>query len=223
MTRDLNREARGRIAAAEAVRSQIAREIHDDFSQRLAAFAVSLRLVGKELPEGGPQRAELDAIGRGLAELGEDLRRLSHDLHPATLERRGLAAALRDHCVEIERRQGLRVELELEGSEGSFPPEVAFGLYRIAQEALANTVRHAGASVASVALWAISNTARLTVTDDGRGFDPNAARRSGGVGLASLEERAQLLGGSCRITSAPGAGTRVEVAVPLPAEGTLRS
>jgi tetratricopeptide (TPR) repeat protein len=216
-----HRGAGPRIAAAEEGRRRVAREIHDDFSQRLAGLALSLQAAGQGFPEDDPRRGELDCVGAGLAELGEDLRRLSHDLHPATLERRGLAVALRDHCAEIERRHGPRVDLSLKGIEGSFPPEAALGLYRIVQEALANTVRHAGAKTASVTLRATSTSARLTVTDDGRGFDPDAARRSGGVGLASLAERAGLLGGRCLVTSSPGAGTRIEVSVPLPGEGML--
>lgn len=216
MTGDPRRGAGRRIAAAEEGRRRVAREIHDDFSQRLAALALSLHGVGRELPEGDPRRGELDGIGGGLAELGEDLRRLSHDLHPSALERRGLAVALRDHCAEIERRHGPRVELSLDAAKDLFPPEVALGLYRIVQEALANTVRHAGARTAAVALRATSGTARLTVIDDGQGFDPEAARRSGGLGLASLDDRAGLLGGRCLITSSPGAGTRIEVTVPLP-------
>lgn len=208
----------GRLAALEEGRRRIAREIHDDFSQRLAGLAVALRVVRKQLPEGHPQLSGLDAIGTGLAELGEDLRRLSHDLHPVALERRGLPEALLDHCAEIERRDGLRVDLRVTGVASSFPPDVALGLYRIVQEALANTVHHAGASTACVTLRAASGTAFLTVADDGGGFDPGAARRAGGVGLASIEERVQLLGGRCRIASAPGAGAEIEVTVPLPAE-----
>ena len=211
----------GRLAAAEEGRRRIAREIHDDFGQRLAGLALALKAARKKLPEGDPQLPELDAIGGSLAELGEDLRRLSHDLHPAALERRGLAAALRDLCAEMERRHGLRVDLRLTGVEDTFPPDTALGLYRIAQEALGNTVRHAGARTAQVALRATPRTARLSIVDDGDGFDPAAAGRSGGVGLASLEERAQLLGGRCRIASAPGSGTAIEVAVPLPAQGAL--
>lgn len=211
----------GRLAAAEEGRRRIAREIHDDFGQRLAGLALALRAARKKLPEGDPQLPELDAIGGSLAELGEDLRRLSHDLHPAALERRGLAEALRDLCAEMERRHGLRVELSLAGVEDDFPPDIALGLYRIAQEALGNTVRHAGARNAQVALRATTRTARLAIVDDGAGFDPGAARRAGGVGLASIEERAQLLGGRCRIASAPGSGTEIEVAVPLPAQGAL--
>lgn len=223
MAGDLHRGARRRISAAEAVRRQVAREVHDDFSQRLAALAFSLRAVSKELPGDSPQRAELQGIGGGLAELGEDLRRLSHDLHPAALEHRGLAAALRDHCGEIERRHGLRVELSLDGAGDPFPPEAALGLYRIVQEALANSVRHAEARTAAVSLRVASGKALLTVTDDGRGFDPGTARSAGGLGLPGLEERARGLGGRCRIASAPGAGTRIEVIAPLPAEGPFAS
>ncbi len=209
----------GRLAAAEEGRRRIARELHDDFSQRLAGLALALKAARQQLPESDPQLPELDAIGGSLAELGEDLRRLSHDLHPAALERRGLAEALRDLCEEIERRHGPRVSLRLTGAEDSFPPDLALGLYRIAQEALANAVRHAGARTVHVTLRAAAGTARLTVADDGGGFDPREARRAGGVGLASIEERAQSLGGRCRITSAPGAGTGIEVTVPLPAKG----
>ena len=211
----------GRLAAAEEVRRRIAREIHDDFGQRLAGLALALKGARKKLPEGNPQLPELDAIGGSLAELGEDLRRLSHDLHPAALERRGLAEALRDLCAEMERRHGLRVALRLAGDENAFPPDIALGLYRIAQEALGNTVHHAGARTAQVTLQATARTARLSIVDDGAGFDPVAARRAGGVGLASIEERAQLLEGRCRIASEAGSGTEIEVAVPLPAHGAL--
>jgi len=207
----------GRLAAAEEGRRQIAREIHDDFGQRLAGLALALRAARKQLPEAHSQIAELDSIGGSLAELGEDLRRLSHDLHPAALERRGLAEALHDHCAEIERRHGLRVDLAITGvtcNEGSSPPppDIALGLYRIVQEALANTVRHAGAQTASVTLRATSDTARLTVADDGRGFAP--AETTAGFGLTGMRERVHLVAGSVDIDSAPGHGTRLTVLVP---------
>jgi two-component system, NarL family, sensor kinase len=210
-----------RLAAADEERRRIAREIHDDFGQRLAGLACALKAARKKLPQGAPQIPELDAISASLADLGEDLRRLSHDLHPAALERRGLAEALRDLCAEMERRHGLRVDLRLTGIEQTFPPDVALGLYRIAQVALENTVRHAGARTAQVTLRTTARAARLAVVDDGSGFDPQAARRKGGVGLASLEERTQLLGGRCRIASAPGSGTQIEVTVPLRALSAL--
>ena len=204
-----------RVAVEEEARRRIAREIHDDLGQRLAALGLELRVARRKFPEDGPQRYELDAVAGSLAELAEDLRRLSHDLHPAVLERSGLAEALRDHCAEVERRHGLPVRLSLQAA-GPFPPDLTLGLYRIAQEALANIVRHAGARSVQVTLRTAGGDAHLTVVDDGAGFDPEAARGSGGLGLASLDERARLLGGRCGVTSTPGAGTRIEVAVPLP-------
>ncbi len=205
----------------EDARRRIARELHDDYCQRLAALALELKAVRRQHGDGDARGSALDVLGGRLAGLGEDLRGLSHDLHPAALERLGLAEALRDHCAEVERRHGLRVRLSLRGVEGAFAPEVALGLYRIVQEALANAVRHAHAKMARVALRVAVGAVRLTVADDGSGFDPEAARRAGGLGLASVEERARLLGGRCRIASAPGAGTAIEVSVPLHSFGRL--
>ncbi|HEX4952408.1 MAG TPA: tetratricopeptide repeat protein [Thermoanaerobaculia bacterium] len=208
-----------RVAATEAARRRIARQIHDDFSQRLAGLALALRSVRKELPEEHPCRIELDTLSGRMAELGKDLRHLSHDLHPAALERRGLAEALRDHCSEVEARHGLPVELDLPSGERPIPPETALGLFRITQEALANVVRHAGARRARVSLTVLAGSARVIVSDDGAGFDARIPGRAGGLGLATIEERAGLLGGTCRIASQPGAGTEVEVTVPLPVQG----
>ena len=204
-----------RVAVEEEARRRIAREIHDDLGQRLAALGLELRVARRKFPEDAPQRHELDAVSGSLAELAEDLRRLSHDLHPAVLERSGLAEALRDHCAEVERRHGLPVRLSLRAA-GPFPPDLTLGFYRIAQEALANIVRHAGARSVQVTLWTDGGDAHLRVVDDGAGFDPAAARGSGGLGLSSLDERARLLGGRCHVASNPGAGTRIEVAVPMP-------
>ncbi len=205
------------VAGEEAARRRIGREIHDDLSQRLAALAFEVRRVRTQLPEASPQRIDLDGVGAHLAEVADDLRHLSHDLHPAVLERRGLTEALRDHCGEVEQRHGLRVGLSLRDEAGDpLPPDFALGLYRIVQEALANTVRHAGARTAQVTLSLAGGVAHLEVVDDGAGFDPEAARQAGGLGLASLDERARLFGGRCRITSSSGAGTRIEVSVPLP-------
>ncbi|HSG40196.1 MAG TPA: protein kinase [Thermoanaerobaculia bacterium] len=222
MASELPRGLRGTkrlIAGQEDARRRIARQLHDDHCQRLAAVSYELQAVRGQLAEGDPRRSGLDAVIAGLAELSEDLRRLSHDLHPAILERRGLAEALRDNCGEIERRHGLPVRLSLRGDGGPLPPlppETALGLYRIAQEALANTARHAAARSAHVTLRITAGKAHLSVADDGAGFDSGEARRTGGLGLASIEERAGLLGGRCRIASAPGAGTEIDVTVPLP-------
>ncbi len=217
MNGDLQTQTGRLIAGEEEARRRIARELHDDHCQRLAALALELKAVRRQHADGDSRGAALDALGRSVAGLAEDLRDLSHDLHPAVLERQGLAEALHDHCAEVERRSCLEVRLSLrDGAEDPLPPAYVLGLYRIVQEALVNTVHHAGARTVHVTLGIAAGEAHLAMLDDGAGFDPDAARRAGGLGLAIVEERARLLGGRCRITSAPGAGTEIEVTVPLP-------
>ncbi|HWM94320.1 MAG TPA: tetratricopeptide repeat protein [Thermoanaerobaculia bacterium] len=225
MATDIPQTVARLIAGEEEARRRIARELHDDHCQRLAALGFELAAVRRQLAEDDPRRSGLDVLGADLARLGEDLRRLSHELHPAILEHRGLSEALRDACGEIERRHGLPVRLSLPQEEGrlpQLPQDIALGLYRIAQQALSNIIRHAAAREVHVTLRISSRQARLCVADDGAGFDPHEAHQAGGLGLASIEERAGLLGGRCRIVSAPGAGTEIEVTVPLPEpEGAL--
>lgn len=221
MTGDPRRNVGWLIAGEEEARRRIARELHDDHCQRLAAFGFELEAVRRQIAADDPRRAGLDALSAGLAGLGEDLRRLSHDLHPALLERRGLAEALRDSRGEIERRHGLAVRLSLPEDDHlsplpALPPDIALGFYRIVQEALSNVVRHAAAREVHIALRLTARQARLSVADDGAGFDPAAAHQAGGLGLASIAERAGLLGGWSRIVSAPGGGTEIAVVVPLP-------
>lgn len=212
---ELRRLAARLVASEEEARRRVGRELHDDVGQRLAALAFELEVVRRDLLDDAP-RSHLDAVGAGLAELSEDLRRLSHDLHPAALERRGLAAALADHCAEVEHRHHLPVRFSVSDAGDPFPPEVPLGLFRIAQEALSNAVRHARARGVHVTLRTAAGTAHLAVADDGVGFDPDVARRGKGLGLTAIEERAHLLGGRCRVASLPGAGTEIDVCVPLP-------
>lgn len=210
-------DLRRRFAGEEEARRRIAREIHDDLCQRFAAAAIELKVVRRELAEDDPHRGELDAVAASLVELAGDLRHLSHDLHPTLLDGRGLAEALGDYFAGAERRHGLPVRLTVLGAEGVFPPDLSLNLYRIAQEALANVIRHAGAQTVQVTLKSAGGDLSLEVADDGAGFDPAGARgTAGGLGLSSIEERARLLGGRCGITSAPGVGTRIAVTVPLP-------
>jgi two-component sensor histidine kinase len=204
------------VTAEEEARRRISQELHDDICQRLAALALELRVVRKQLPDGAPQRIDLDAVTAQMAELAEDVHRLSHDLHPAILERRGLAEALHDLGHEIERRCSLPVRLTLRNTETPLPQQMALGLYRIAQEALANVVRHAGAREARLTMTVDEGAVHLAVVDDGAGFVTDAVSRGHGLGLAGIGERARLLGGLCRISSSPGAGTEIDVIVPLP-------
>ncbi len=220
---ELRRLAARRVAAEEEARWRVARELHDDLGQRVTAAAIELKVVRRRIPDGDPLGPDLSAVGGLLADLGEDLRRLSHELHPAALERCGLVAALRDHCVEVARRFDLAIRLSLCEIDGALPQDVALGLYRCAQEGLANVVRHSAARTVHVTLMKVEGAMQLSLVDDGVGFDPVAARAIRGLGLASLEERAELLGGACRIVSAPGAGTEIEVTVPASLESDFDS
>ena len=132
----------------------------------------------------------------------EGIRRLSHDLHPATLRLVGLAAALRAHCVEVEKRHDVQVHFTTDGDFADLHPDVAVCLFRIAQESLRNGVVHGDARRLAVSLARSGDHVELTVTDDGRGFDLEAVRRDGsGLGLVSIEERAHVIGGDVQIVT----------------------
>lgn len=205
---------RHRIAGEELARRRLARVLHDDHGQRVAAFGFELKAVRRLLPEDDPSRSRLDSLARQLTELGQDLRRLSHAVHPVLLDHRGLEAALRAIGAEAEERHGLAVELDLLGPLDRLPREVTLALYRIVQEGLSNAGLHARARTVRLRLEVTGSLVRLGLKDDGKGFDAEAARRTGGLGIASMEERARLLGGRCQISSAPGAGTAIEVSLP---------
>jgi signal transduction histidine kinase len=155
------------------------------------------------------------------------VRRLSRDLHPATLPLVGLAASLKAHCIEVEERYDVQVSLATEGDLERIDPEVALGLFRIAQEALRNAAVHGDARrlAVDVATAPADGRITLTVADDGCGFDVEGVRGNGGLGLLTMEERARLIGGTLSINTNPGAGTtiRVQVLTAADAQGVAGS
>jgi two-component system sensor histidine kinase UhpB len=213
------RELAGRlITAQEAERSRIARELHDDLSQRLAAISMGLSALKRHTQQGDGQK-DLARLQRGAIELAAEVRSLSHELHPGILRHAGLAAALKATCRELDGRNGLAVTFAAPpaGDDGvpQLPQNVTICLYRVAQEALRNIARHARATRAAVILRPDHDALNLVVCDDGCGFDAAAARSSPGVGLASMEERVRLVHGSIEIDTHPGRGTELRVSVPL--------
>jgi len=208
------------VKAQESERQRIARELHDDTGQTLTALGLGLRGLAENLPD-NPQRAVYQArqleglAGAGLA----GLQRLIAGLHPPQLDDLGLLAALRWYSGEIKERYGLEVQLCSQGDLNDIPPVVRTVLYRIAQEALTNTVRHARASQVAILLEGAPDRLRLEVRDNGRGFDPQetlAANRSQpSWGLLGMIERAALVGGECHVQSEPGKGTCIDVILPL--------
>lgn len=217
-SRDALRELSGRlIHAQERERARVAQELHDGVNQGLALLAVELDLLGQRPPEGvaalRDRLAELSARTRALA---SDVHRLSHGLHPAKLERLGLAAAVAGFCREAA-AGGMAIQFAAHDVPRVLPQSVALCLYRAAQAALGNVLTHSGATAAVVELTGSPEAIALRVTDDGRGFDPAVPPSPDSLGLVILRERVALVQGEAGWQSSPGRGTTVWVRVPLPA------
>jgi signal transduction histidine kinase len=196
-------------------RNRLARELHDSVTQRLFGVVLAAESAATLLERSPAAAAEEIARVRELARGAMDeLRAVVFELRPASLEAEGLTAALRKHVDVLRRVSGSRIELRV-GDPPRLGADDAGQVFRIAQEALQNALRHAGAEHIEVRLEDGRGLLRLSVADDGRGFDAAArAVRGRRLGLTSMEERAAELGGRLSISSEPGAGTRVELEVP---------
>jgi len=204
------------IFAQEVERTRIARDLHDDACQEVAAIAVdvsNLRKKDAPLQDSDVQQTLL-SVQRRMARVAEGLRLLSHDLHPNLLKHAGLAAALEAHCAEVERQYHIQVSFHAEGQVEPANPVVMLSLFRIGQEALRNAAKHGHAQQVDLTLSEQGDGLALSVTDDGWGFDPGGVRHNGGLGLVSIEERARLVKGQVTIHSGPQQGTTISVRVP---------
>ena len=215
-SRELSRRL---IRAQEEERALLARELHDDVSQRLAVLAIEVGHA--ELAAADGEQAEaMQTVREGLVSLSEDIHSLAYQLHPSVLEELGLAEALRSECE----RRGRSGEVDVAADLGPLPrgltTDSALCLFRIAQEALANVARHARARQATVILRQAGDGLLLAVSDDGLGFDPERSGEGMHLGLASMSERVRLVRGTLDIESAPGQGTRVIAWVPVEADGS---
>jgi two-component system NarL family sensor kinase len=209
-------EAAGARALAAEERNQLAREIHDTLAQSLAALTMQLEVVDARAADQGDRR--LSAAATRSLELArsalEEARRSVLELRAAPLEGRTLTQALEQLASEVPDAGGLEIQVAADGMTGEeLPAAVALGLYRIAQQAIANVARHAGAHHATIRLRRVPGGVRLRVEDDGTGFDP-AEVPSGRFGLVGMSERARLLGGTLRLESWPAGGTVIDVTVP---------
>jgi two-component system sensor histidine kinase UhpB len=214
------RELTGRLMfAQEQERRHIARELHDDLSQQVAALAISISNTKRLLARGGSGErvlADLDALQHKTTELADAMRELSHGLHPAALEHGGLAAGLTSFAAEFSRREGVDVAITAVGEDSAIAPHVALALYRIVQESIRNVARHSGARRAEVIVTIGDARVEVMVKDEGSGFDVVHSRNRDGLGLISIEERVRLLQGKLLVTSRPGHGTDLLVQIPLP-------
>jgi PAS domain S-box-containing protein len=211
------RDLAGRlITAQEEERARVARELHDDFTQRLAMLAIQVDSLREKQPP-DDTRDRLAEIHRAVVGLSRDVGQIARQLHPAILEDLGLADALRSECGALAEHAGIHVHAELEPLPEATSAETSLCLYRIAQEALRNLARHARVSEARISLAPIRGELVLRIEDAGVGFDADALDGRRGLGLASMRERVRVLGGTLAIESRPGAGTVIEARVPLSA------
>ena len=201
---------RGRVAERE----RLGRELHDGLAQILASLLVDLDAIQHLLQSG----READAVGEvermraQTASLYDDVRDVVSDLRTPVAEH-GIGAALEEQALAFEERHGITVHLQTDDLE-PLPTSVAWQLFRIVQQALANIRQHSGASNVWITLTSTGEELELTVADDGRGFDPAAPPEPGSIGLASMRERTRELGGSFRVEPRQGGGTCVRVVLP---------
>jgi PAS domain S-box-containing protein len=204
------------IEAQDEERKRIAREIHDDYNQRLAVLAIDLEELAENVGESsGEGSQKVHELFNRISELGADLHSLSHRLHSSTLESLGLVAGLKAFCAEFSDQQGIQVDFASENVPRGIPGDMALCIFRIAQEALRNVKRHSGANRAEVRLEWSDNSLHLSVFDRGRGFDSNKPSVECGIGIRSMEERLRLLGGQLEIHTRPMEGSRIHAWLPF--------
>jgi signal transduction histidine kinase len=207
--------ARQLIASQENERKRIASELHDSLGQSLVIIRNWALLGAAQLGEQAPAREELDEITTTASRAISEVREIAYNLGPYHLDRLGLAGTIQDMVNRVAQASKIHFTTELEPVEGVLMRETEMNLYRIAQETINNLVKHSQASEARVTLSRESGKVRLTVADNGQGFDPHQTAGSGssGFGLPGIAERVRLLRGVWEVHSAPGQGTRIEITV----------
>ena len=214
----LSTVSRRLIVAQEQERFRIARELHDDLGQRMALLRIGLEEFGRNtIGLSSEAREKLYNIAEVASEVSSNIHDVSHQLHPSKLDILGLLPSLRGFCREFSEQHHLRVQFVHDDIRRQLPKDVTLCLFRIAQEALRNIVKHSGATEAKVELSGQDEQVNLDISDSGTGFDPESVEGGAGLGLISMGERLGLVGGHLIVESKPSHGTRIRVLVPLPA------
>lgn len=214
---ELQRLTEKLLTAQDEERKRIARDLHDDFNQRLAALAVELETLERStighLPE--PILRQFAEVRAGIGQISDDLHDLAYNLHPSLLDHVGLEAAMRDHVAEFTKRTGMPATFTPREVPKVLSPEVKTNLFRVLQESLQNVSKHAQASHVTIRLSGSSKGVGVSVRDNGKGFDlENKDARVKGLGLTSMQERTRLLGGFFRVHSLAREGTKVCAWIP---------
>jgi PAS domain S-box-containing protein len=205
----------------EKERSRIGRELHDDFAQRLALLTIKLQELECDPTLPSNNMSQAAELRKQANQLSVDLTLFSHSLHSSFFDKWGLAAAVKNHCNEISRVHQVKVTCSVGEFSSAINENVALTLFRVLQEALHNIIKHSHATAVSIELFEDSGEVQLRVIDNGTGFDPDLQHISKGLGLVSMKERIQLVGGKLSIVS-QGSGTQLNARVPI-CDGTQSS
>jgi signal transduction histidine kinase len=216
LTRDLQRLSERLVTAQEHERRQIARELHDEIGQALTAIKISLAHAQKSIDNGTGSSQALQDVRSITDGALHQVRDLSYLLHPAALDDLGLVAAVDSYMQRFAKRHGVDARLTHRGMHERLSSEIETAAYRIVQEALTNVARHSNATICSVTLAHTGHVLRLTIEDNGSGFETALLRSSerSGLGLIGIRERAFHLHGTARVESAPNKGTRLLIEIP---------
>jgi PAS domain S-box-containing protein len=204
------------IAAQEKERNRIARDLHDDICQRLALLSMELDQASRG--QNGSQKQNLAEIRKHCSEIAGDVQSLSHQLHSSKLDYLGIVAAIRGFCKEFSIQHEVRIEFTDASVPRRLPKDISLCLFRVAQEALHNSVKYSGVTEFAVEINGTAEEIRLVVKDEGAGFDVEEANRNRGLGLLSMQERVHSVRGTFSVESNPGKGTRIVAIVPLVGE-----
>jgi PAS domain S-box-containing protein len=204
------------IKAQEEERTWIARELHDDISQRIALVAIDLDRQRKDLHASAAKlRRDIGETAKQVSELVSGIHELSHRLHSSKLDSLGLKAASAGFCKELSKRHNVEIDFHAEGIPRQIPQGIALCLFRVLQEALQNATKHSRAKHFQVSLVGAMNEIYLTVSDPGLGFDPEEAVKGTGLGLTSMKERLRLVNGELSLSTQLHRGTTIRVRVPF--------
>jgi PAS domain S-box-containing protein len=210
------------VEAQEQERARIARELHDDITQRLAMLAIEIEQVKEHAETPSEVGNRVHELSNRTKDISSDVQALSHELHSSKLEYLGIVGGMKSWCREFGERRGMEIEFKSSGLPNSLPSEISLCLFRVLQEALNNAAKHSGVERVDVQLREESGEIHLIVSDLGKGFDVASAMQDRGLGVTSMQERVRLVGGTIVIDSKPLGGTTIHVRVPLGAERSFQ-
>jgi signal transduction histidine kinase len=204
------------LAALEREQARIARELHDDISQRITLLIWESRGMDQSPPPTGQEESQRKSRGwltEQLQKLANDIQTIAHRMHPSHLEYLGLAAAADILCRDLAAKHQVEINLRCDGIRRDLSKDISLCLYRVLQEGLQNAIKHSGVQQFSVGLFGTRSVVRLIIMDNGVGFDAGQAEKRHGLGLISMRERMRLVHGAISLKSTPGQGTTIRCRV----------